>query len=149
VHYHSRGRIAAEETCKLFEKYGLSDKKNIIMSDYIYNMPVLMAAADLVICRAGAMTLSEIAAMKKAAIVIPSPNVTDNHQYKNAKVLSDAGAAVLVEESELDKISIANIVKEVAEDRKRRQGMEDKISDFVRADVSKLIYKEIKILLDK
>ena len=149
VHYHSRGRIAAEEACKLFEEYGLADKKNIIMSDYIYNMPVLMAAADLVICRAGAMTLSEIAAMKKAAIVIPSPNVTDNHQYKNAKVLSDAGAAVLVEESELDKISIANIVKDVAEDSKRRQAMEEKISDFVRTDVSKLIYKEIRILLDK
>ena len=58
-------------------------------------------------------------------------------------------AAVLVEESELDKISIANIVKEVAEDSKRRQTMEEKISDFVRTDVSKLIYKEIRILLDK
>ena len=149
MHYHSRGRIAAEETCKLFEEYGLTDKKNIIMSDYIYNMPILMAAADLVICRAGAMTLSEIAAMKKAAIVIPSPNVTDNHQYKNAKVLSDAGAAVLVEESELDKRSIAQIVRELAEAPERRQSMEKKISDFVRADVSKLIYKEIITLLDK
>lgn len=149
MHYHSRGRIAAEETCKLFEEYGLGDKKNIIMSDYIYNMPVLMAAADIVICRAGAMTLSEIAAMKKAAIVIPSPNVTDNHQYKNAKVLSDAGAAVLIEESELDKISIAKKVKELVDDPERRERMESKIPEFVRADASKLIYKEIRTLLDR
>ena len=149
MHYHSRGRIAAEETCKLFEEYGLSDKKNIVMSDYIYNMPILMAAADLVICRAGAMTLSEIAAMKKAAIVIPSPNVTDNHQYKNAKVLSDAGAAVLLSESELENISIAKKVKELLDSPERRRDMEKKISAFVRADASKLIYEEIKDLLGK
>ncbi len=148
MHYHSRGRIAAEETCKLFEEYGLSDKKNIIMTDYIYNMPILMAAADVVICRAGAMTLSEIAAMRKAAIVIPSPNVTDNHQYKNAKVLSDAGAALLVEESQLTKISLPCEVKRLASEPKIRKTMEEKIAAFAKEDAGRLIYREITELLN-
>jgi UDP:flavonoid glycosyltransferase YjiC (YdhE family) len=69
----------------------LDAAENYAVSDYIYDMPCQMAAADLVICRAGAMTISELALMGKAAILIPSPNVTDNHQYLNAKVLADAG----------------------------------------------------------
>ena len=149
MHFHARGRIAAEETCKRFEEYRLSDKKNVVMSDYIYNMPIVMAAADLVICRAGAMTLSEIASMKKAAIIIPSPNVTDNHQYKNAKVLSDAGAAVLIEEKELGEISLTREVESLCKDDSRRETMENKISAFVKADAGKLIYLEICELLKK
>ncbi len=147
MHYHSRGRIAAEETCRLFSEYGLEDKKNIVMSDYIYNMPVLMAAADIVICRAGAMTLSEIAAMKKCAVVIPSPNVTDNHQYKNAKVLSDAGAALLVEEKEICDGYLCEKIRELIADSAKRADMEKKIYAFVREDVDRLIYSEILELL--
>ena len=75
--------------------------------------------------------------------VIPSPNVTDNHQYKNAKVLSDAGAAILVEECQLSKLSLADEVKNLVEDPERRGAMEQKIAEFSRADVGKLIYKEI------
>jgi UDP-N-acetylglucosamine--N-acetylmuramyl-(pentapeptide) pyrophosphoryl-undecaprenol N-acetylglucosamine transferase len=58
-----------------------------------------MAAADLVICRSGASTLSELAVLGKPAILVPSPNVTNKHQEKNARVLEKAGAAVLVPES--------------------------------------------------
>lgn len=61
-------------------------------------MPTCMAAADLVICRAGAITLSEIQAMGKPAILIPSPNVAENHQYHNAMALVNAGAADIIEE---------------------------------------------------
>ena len=62
-------------------------------------MPLRMAAADIVICRAGAMTVSELALMGKCAVFIPSPNVTDDQQYKNAKALADGGAAVIIREN--------------------------------------------------
>ena len=74
---------------------------NLDVRPYIDNMPVCMAAADLVICRAGAITLSEIQAMGKPAILIPSPNVAENHQYHNAMALVNAGAAEIIEETEL------------------------------------------------
>ena len=67
--------------------------------DYIYDMPALMAAADLVLCRSGASTLAELAAMGKPALLVPSPNVVHNHQERNARVLEHAGAArVLLEQ---------------------------------------------------
>lgn len=74
---------------------------NLDIRPYIDNMPECMAAADLVICRAGAITLSEIQAMGKPAILIPSPNVAENHQYHNAMALVDAGAADIIEEKDL------------------------------------------------
>lgn len=74
---------------------------NLDVRPYIDNMPECMAAADLVISRAGAITLSEIQAMGKPAILIPSPNVAENHQYHNAMALVNAGAADIIEESEL------------------------------------------------
>lgn len=62
----------------------LKAHKNLDIREYINNMPVCMAAADLVICRAGAITLTEIQAQGKASLLIPSPNVAENHQYHNA-----------------------------------------------------------------
>ncbi len=69
--------------------------------DYIEDMPRCMAAADLVICRCGAMTLSELPALKKPAILIPSPYVAENHQFYNAMALAERGAAVCIEEKDL------------------------------------------------
>ena len=109
--------------------------------NYIYNMPIIMAAADVVICRAGAMTLSEIAAMKKAAVVIPSPNVTDNHQYKNAKALADAGAAVLLEESAISGGDSASArLTELYEKPELCKDMCEKVKAFASDDVEKVIY---------
>jgi UDP-N-acetylglucosamine--N-acetylmuramyl-(pentapeptide) pyrophosphoryl-undecaprenol N-acetylglucosamine transferase len=65
---------------------------------YLYDMPTVMAAADLVLCRAGASTISELTALGKPAILVPSPNVTANHQHKNAMVLAERGGALLMEE---------------------------------------------------
>ena len=64
-------------------------------------MPELLAAADLVISRAGALTLAELEAVGRAAVLIPSPNVAENHQYYNAMELQKAGAAVVIEEKDL------------------------------------------------
>ncbi|MCD8025571.1 MAG: undecaprenyldiphospho-muramoylpentapeptide beta-N-acetylglucosaminyltransferase [Clostridiales bacterium] len=88
---------------ELVEEKGAEIAKcsNLDVRPYIDNMPTCMAAADLVICRAGAITLSEIQAMGKPAILIPSPNVAENHQYHNAMALVNAGAAEIIEEKDL------------------------------------------------
>ena len=107
-HFHATGRGGYQEQAELYRKAGFTDidsetlkKENVTVKKYIYNMPELLACADIVVCRAGAMTLAEIACMGKAAVIIPSPNVTNKHQYKNAKVLADGNAAVLIEEKDL------------------------------------------------
>ena len=84
---------------RLAEGGGLN-KADVDVREYIYDMPVVMAAADLVMCRAGASTLSELAVLGKPAILVPSPNVTNNHQEKNARVMESAGAARVLLEGE-------------------------------------------------
>ena len=130
-----------------FESLGLCESERLMLKDYIDDMPLYMAAADLVICRAGAMTLTELAMMRKPAILIPSPNVTDNHQYKNAKVLADAGAAQLIEEKDLSGDSICEAVLHLADDAALRAQMSEAIADFAREDAGRLIWSEIGALL--
>lgn len=149
MHFHAGGSRGYENAARLFAAYGLGRNKRLSVQEYIYNMPLYMAAADLVISRAGAMTISELAGMKKAAILIPSPNVADNHQYKNAKVLSDAGAAVLIEEKDLSADGIADEVRRLYEDPCARRGMEEKISPFAKSDAGKRVYEEIASLLSR
>ncbi len=101
-HIHGYGQYA-KWMPQLVEEKGLDLKEhpNIDLREYIHNMPECMAAADLVICRAGAITLSELQAQGKASILIPSPNVAENHQYHNAMALVKRNAAVLIEEKDL------------------------------------------------
>ena len=101
-HIHATGSYGWEWMPQSVRDLGvdLSENKGITMQEYIYNMPTVMAAADIVISRAGASSCNEIAASGTPCILIPSPNVTDNHQEKNARALSDKGAAVLLLEPE-------------------------------------------------
>ena len=113
-------------------------------------MPLWMAAADIVVSRAGAMTISELALMNKAAILIPSPNVVDNHQFKNAKVLSDAGAAVLIEEHNISNGVFSGAVLDVLNNDKKRNALCANISAFADAEVNDRIYDEIiKLIVQK
>jgi len=100
---HSAGRGGYRQMLGEMEKLGIKNAKERGMDvrEYIYDMPLVMAAADLVICRSGASTLGELAVLGRPAILVPSPNVTNNHQEKNARVLEKAGAAVLIPESEI------------------------------------------------
>ena len=93
------------------------------MREYIYNMPELLAAADLVLCRAGAGTISEVCASGTPCIMIPSPNVTDNHQEKNARVLEKRGAAVVVREKDCDGDSLYETARELLSDPDRLREM--------------------------
>ncbi len=149
MHFHSGGVRGYENARTLFSAYGLEKNERLVLRDYIYDMPLHMAAADLVICRAGAMTLTELAMMRKPSILIPSPNVADNHQYKNAKVLADHGAALLLEEKDLNEESILAAVQSIAEDRECARRMSEAIASHAVPDVDRRIYEEICTLLRK
>lgn len=149
MHIHAGGSRGYDNAMRLFAAYGLERNERLSVQEYIYDMPLYMAAADLVICRAGAMTLTELAQMQKAAILIPSPNVTDNHQYKNAKVLADAGAAILIEETDLTGDGIVKTVQALYESPEKRQALEERIAPFAKPDAGKRIYEEISRLLTR
>ena len=90
---------------------------NIDVREYIYDMDKCLAAADVVICRSGASTLSELQAVGKASILIPSPNVSENHQYHNAMTLADASAAYVIEEKALTHEKLTEKLGELVADK--------------------------------
>lgn len=141
--FHASGNRDAEKTKKDFLLLGLDKRKNCFLTDYFYDMPKRMAAADLVICRAGAMTLSELARMKKCAILVPSPYVADDHQYKNAKTIADAGGAEIVTEEELAKDRLKECVERLCSDSAKRAEMEKNIGKFADTDPDRKIWREI------
>ncbi len=147
LHVHASGAIEKDAALEKFNEYGLSECENLELLEYIYDMPLRMAAADIVISRAGAMTVSELAMMKKPSIMIPSPNVAENHQYKNAKVIEDAGGCILIEEKNLAGGALEKAVSELLSDDKKRADMGEALSHFVKSDANKLIYEEIKRLV--
>ena len=102
-HIHATGEMEYKTCMAELEKAGVNTggENGISVKEYIYNMDQCMAACDIVIARAGAITLAEIACLGKPCILIPSPNVAENHQFFNAAVFRDAGAAVLIEEKDL------------------------------------------------
>ena len=117
------------------------------LTDYIYDMPIQMAAADLVISRAGAMSVSELALTGKAVVFIPSPYVAENHQYKNAMALVDKNAALCVEEKTLTEGTLTATVKSLLRDPAKRADMERRIRDFACPDAGEQIYAHLKGLL--
>ena len=143
------GRIYYKEFSQMYKDAGLEDCTNLSMMEYIHDMHVRMSAADIIICRAGAMTISELAMMKKASIIIPSPNVVDNHQYKNARVLADANATVLIEEKDLNNNNFADTVNELVKNKGKREELSRNIAQFANTDANKLIYDEIIKLTKK
>ncbi len=108
---------------------------------YAYNMPQLMCAADIVVSRSGAIAVSEIAACGRASILIPSPNVTSNHQYYNAKALSDKGAAVLLEEKYLldESVDLTEEVLKILDDPSKLAAMSRASKAMGRIDAADMI----------
>ena len=92
--------------------------------EYIDDMPKYLNACDLAVTRSGALTVSEITACGRASIMIPSPYVTNNHQYFNAKVVADRGGSILIEEKELEEGVLAEIIEELMADPERVRKME-------------------------
>ena len=147
MHFHAGGKKYYDNAMQMFAGYSLEKHPRLAVREYIYDMSLHMAAADIVICRAGAMTLTELSMMRKAAILVPSPHVTDNHQYKNAKVLSDAGAAVLIEEGETMADDVVAAVEHLYAERELCHEMSERIAEFSNPDVDEEIYRQISRLV--
>ena len=124
-HIHATGSYGKAWMPDLVKQKGvdLDSADGITMLEYIYNMPTLMAAADIIISRAGASSCNEIAASGTPCILIPSPNVTDNHQEKNARALSDNGAAVLLLEKDCTAQALMEQINSLLTDRTRYSDM--------------------------
>lgn len=116
---------------------------------FINDMPRQLGAADIVISRSGAITLSELSAVGACSILIPSPHVTDNHQYKNAKLFSDANACIMIEEQELTAELLAEKLRLLIKDREARYSLSKKIKNFATPGASRDAADKILHILSK
>lgn len=114
---------------------------HVDIREYIYDMPVVMAAADLVLSRAGASTISELSATAHPAILVPSPNVTANHQEKNARVLSDRGAALLLLEGDSSGEKLYTLVTDLVSHPEKLEEMRAKLRENAISDANERIYQ--------
>ncbi len=142
-HIHACGKKYYKNCKDILNSYQ-TPLHGITLCEYIENMPVLLKAADLVIARSGAMTLSELSAASAAAVLIPSPNVTNNHQYLNAKNLADKNAALLIEEKDLNVNILINTVESLRCNKRKQSELKNNISAVYRNNSTELIYREIK-----
>ena len=150
-HIHATGRFGYAWMPEYIASLGvdLAAHPNIDLREYIHDMPRVMAAADLVICRGGASTLSELAALGKPAIIVPSPNVSANHQEKNAGVFAAAGGAVLLREQDATPERLFQTASELLSQPERLADMSRALHGIAVLDGCERIYREIMALARK
>ena len=150
-HIHATGGFGWEWMPELLRKDGLDlpNTPAIDMREYIYDMPLEMAAADVVISRSGAATCNEIAASGTPSILIPSPNVTNNHQERNARVLSDKDAAVTILEKDCTAEKVMAEIQSLLVDKERRENMSKTLRSMVRLDSTQRICDIVEELAGK
>ncbi len=130
------GKRYYQEARRRLEEAGIAEEivGKIQIEPYVYDIEWAYAAADLVISRAGALSLAEITARGLPAIIIPSPNVANNHQEYNARVLDQAGAAVVIRDADLDGEVLLDVLKDLVADPERRRVMARRSRELGRPD---------------
>lgn len=118
-HIHSAGYSKITDEMREIKE---QNANNVQIMEYI-NMPLCLAAADVIICRAGAMTITEVSAAGKASILIPSPYVAENHQFHNAMSLVNVGAAEIIEEKNLNSQILSDKIKKVLSSKEKAEEM--------------------------
>ena len=118
--------------------------ENTKIVPYIYNMEEVMNVADLVVCRSGAMTITEISVVGKPAIFIPFPFATENHQEYNARVLEKVGAAKIILDKDLNSEILGNTINTMVKNKDELKKMGENASKVAMPDVENRIYEEIK-----
>ena len=143
-HIHAYGGNGREIFESLLAGSGIKPVKGRhIFTEYIHNMYTCMTAADLVICRAGSMTQTELKAFGRASIQIPWSGASENHQYYNALTMSKAGAAVLVKDDEISAKKLIETVSGLYNDRLRIRLMEENAAKISTPDAANVIVSEI------
>ena len=144
-HIHGAGKAGYADMKAELDRLGMPlSGDGITVREYIDDMPRCMAAADLVICRCGAMTLSELPAAGKPSILIPSPYVAENHQYHNAMVLVERGAAVCIEEKDLTADRLWEAITTITGDEERLHSMERNVRAAAILDADERIYRVLE-----
>ncbi len=111
---------------------------------YLDRMPEALAAADLAITRSGATTLAELTALGLPAILVPSPNVVNNHQYFNARILADVGAAILIEEKDFNRDRLEREINRISGKPDLRAGMKQKSRALGVVDAAERLYRSLE-----
>lgn len=145
-HIHATGKQGFNSTLEELNKKCGKLSGEITIREYIDDMNICMVAADLVISRAGAITLSELSSLGKPSILIPSPYVAENHQYHNALSLKRNGAAEVIEEKDLTEETLINTVNAILGDEKRLNDMKQGAKKSAILDSSERIYKVLTSL---
>lgn len=147
---HAMGQYGLYVPEKLKEN-GLDPEtmKNLDLREYIHDMDVCMPAADIIICRSGASSLYEIRALGKASILIPSPNVAENHQYHNAMELVNNDAAMIIEEKDLTGEKLTGMVKELISDNERIKTIGENARSMAILNATDLIVDNLMSLVKK
>ncbi len=127
----------------------ISQCSNLDIREYIDNMPTCLAAADVVVCRAGAITISEIQAQGKPAVFIPSPNVAENHQYHNAMALVNQNAGEIIEEKDLTGELLTEKIDKIVSDKAKLAEYSANARKMAIIDANERIYKIITETYDK
>lgn len=150
-HIHGVGSFGWEWMPDKVKEVGvdLENAKALDLREYIYDMPDCMAAADVIISRAGASSLNEIAATGTPCILIPSPNVTDNHQEKNARAIEARGGAVVVLEKDCTAQLLYDTVAQILSDKARYDAMSTALKGAVVLDSAQRICDIIEELAQK
>lgn len=151
THIHSYGGMGRETFLPDLTARDVDYENNdrIRPKEYIDNMAVCMAAADLVISRSGANALSELEAMGRASILIPSPNVAGNHQYHNAMVLGKAGAAIVIEEKNLNGQVLIDNVSDLCRDKERLNRFAQRAASLYVPDTPDRVFNALDELMKK
>jgi UDP-N-acetylglucosamine--N-acetylmuramyl-(pentapeptide) pyrophosphoryl-undecaprenol N-acetylglucosamine transferase len=129
-----------------FEDYKKHNQQNVRVVDFIERMDFVYAAADVIISRAGASSVSELCIVGKPVIFIPSPNVAEDHQTKNAQAIVDEKGAILLRESELD-AEFSLVFEALLKDQGKQSQLSENIKKLARPNATKVIVEEIKKLL--
>lgn len=146
-HIHATGSYEKEDFAAMLKESELEGKVGLDVREYINDMPDCLAAADLVISRSGAMTLTELEDSGTASILIPSPNVAENHQYHNAMVLQNHDAAVVIEEKDLTPELLRDTVRRLCDDPQALHRLGQNARNIAQLDANEKIYQEIMRLL--
>ncbi|MGW8114127.1 undecaprenyldiphospho-muramoylpentapeptide beta-N-acetylglucosaminyltransferase [Caproicibacterium sp. NSD3] len=143
-HIHAYGQWGKWFPDLLREKgVDLAAHPNMDIREYINDMPDCLAAADLVICRAGAITLSELQAVGRASLIIPSPNVAENHQYHNAMSMVKRNAAWILEEKDLTGQTLIKKVEQLFQKPETIEHLAENAKKMAIVDANERIYKLI------
>jgi len=146
---HVTGKRYYDEFMARLSEKNIELEDNIKVMKYVYNMPEYMVAADLMISRSGALSLSEIALVGIPSILIPSPNVAHNHQEYNAKVYEKHGAAIMLKESEIKENTIYQVVEEHLFNKDHLETMSLNAKGLAKPEATKNIVESIRGLVNR